>query len=325
MKILDQLMEHLKMMEGNKLKKKLDAKMEKKGPPKGIVVEKVEIEKEDPEEEMMGEDKMAYEDGAMEKMKKDDEEEMKESSEYEYKADLGSLFEGTEFSEEFRQKAAEIFEAAVTVRVREEVAKLQEEISIRALQESEELKEGLTDKVDGYLNYMVEQWMQNNELALDRGIRAELFESFITGMKGLFEQHYVNLPDDSVDVLQQALEANQALEAKLNEATEQLVEFSEVLRGIEKRDMIAEAAEDLSDIDAERFAELAEELSFEDGDTFKGKLGAIRESFFTKKKAKPLTESIVSDEPVTLTEDAPKKQIDPAMQAYLSAIKPLVK
>jgi hypothetical protein len=240
------------------------------------------------------------------------------SSEEVSKIDLGSLFEGEQFSEEFKGKAAELFEAAVAARVKQEMVAVQESLEQQALTESEELKEGLVDKVDGYLDYVVEQWMQNNALALDSGIKAELFESFVSGMKGLFEEHYINVPEQELDVLE-SLDAKAAeLEKQLEESVAKNAEYEAKLTEIAKQKQIEEASKELSDLEAERFKQLAEELAYDDAETFAKKLELVIENFVKTPKAKTtVVESVVTDAPVELKEEV---TIDPVMARYVSAL-----
>jgi hypothetical protein len=240
------------------------------------------------------------------------------SSEEVSKIDLGSLFEGEEFTEDFKSKAAELFEAAVAARVKQEMANVQKSLEEQALTESEELKEGLVDKVDGYLDYVVEQWMQNNELALDRGIKAELFESFVSGMKGLFEEHYINVPEQELDVLESLDEKASELEKQLEESVAKNAQYEAQLSEIAKQKQIEEASKGLSVLESERFKQLAEELAYDDEETFAKKLELVIENFVKAPKAKStVVESVVTDAPVELKEEA---TIDPIMARYVSAL-----
>ena len=174
------------------------------------------------------------------------------------------------------------------------------------LTESDELKEGLVAKIDGYLDYVVEQWMENNELALERGIRGELFESFMNGMKNLFEEHHVNVSDEQLDVIQEMRSEMEELTNRLDEMTEQNVELKQVFKEVERQSQIAEAVEGLSDLDAEKFKTLAEELVFDDGETFARKLEVVRENFFQKTETKKLNEGILDTEAEIITEETVK-------------------
>lgn len=231
------------------------------------------------------------------------------------KEDVDALLNGEELSEEFKQKAETIFEAAVVTRVKEEVARLEEEFDVKLAEQVEQIKEGLVEQVDGYLGYIAEQWIAQNEIALEAGMKSEILESFVEGLKGVFEQHYIEVPEEKFDVLGEMQEKLEALEAKLDEQVETNVQLSKQLSEQKRIAAIAEAADGLTDTEVEKFQGLAEELSFEDVESYKKKLQTIRENYFAK-QTNTIVESIVSDTPVTLTEDV--KHVDPAMKRYLS-------
>ena len=223
---------------------------------------------------------------------------------------VDQIFDGEELSEEFKNKVSTLIEAVVASRVAKERKQLEEEFELattelvqKTLTESEELKEGLVEKIDGYLDYVVEQWMENNELALERGIRGELFESFMNGMKNLFEEHHVNVSDEQLDVIQEMRSEMEELTNRLDEMTEQNVELKQVFKEVERQSQIAEAVEGLSDLDAEKFKTLAEELVFDDGETFARKLEVVRENFFQKTETKKLNEGILDTEAEIITEE----------------------
>ena len=226
---------------------------------------------------------------------------------------VDQIFDGEELSEEFKNKVSTLIEAVVASRVTKERKQLEEEFELattelvqKTLTESEELKEGLVEKIDGYLDYVVEQWMENNELALERGIRGELFESFMNGMKNLFEEHHVNVSDEQLDVIQEMRSEMEELTNRLDEMTEQNVELKQVFKEVERQSQIAEAVEGLSDLDAEKFKTLAEELVFDDGETFARKLEVVRENFFQKTETKKLNEGILDTEAEIITEETVK-------------------
>lgn len=195
----------------------------------------------------------------------EDEEDEDEDDEKNESFSVEQIFAGEELSEDFKNKVSALIEAVIADRVSKHKAKLDEKFELAkvelvqsTLTESEELKEGLVDKIDGYLDYVVEQWMENNELALERGIRGELFESFMTGMKNLFEEHHVNVSDEQLDVIEEMKSELSALSSRLDEMTEQNVELMQVIKEVERQSQIAEAAEGLSDLDVEKFKILAE-------------------------------------------------------------------
>lgn len=232
------------------------------------------------------------------------------------KEDMDALFTGEELTEEFKEKATTIFEAAVMVRVNEEVARLEEEFAAQLEEATAKQIEGLVEQVDGYLGYIAEQWIAQNELALENGIKSEIVESFITGMKGLFEEHYIDVPAEKYDVLGEMEQTIGSLEAKLDEQLATNVELTKQIAESTRSKIVAEAAEGLSAVEVEKFEALAEELTFESADAFSTKVKTIRESYFTKQTTE--VKSVVTDTPVeTLTEE---KKIDPQMAAYLSAL-----
>ena len=233
------------------------------------------------------------------------------------KEDMDALFTGEELSEEFKDKATTIFESAVMVRVKEEVSRLEEEYAARLEEETASQIEGLVEQVDGYLGYIAEQWIAQNELALENGIKSEIVEGFITGMKGLFEEHYIDVPEEKYDVLGEMESTIEALEAKLNEQVETNVALTKQVAETSRAQIVAEAAEGLSDVEAEKFQGLVEELSFDSVESFSTKVKTLRESYFTNKQTAEV-QSVVTDAPVeTLTED---KKLDPTMARYLSAL-----
>jgi hypothetical protein len=247
----------------------------------------------------------------------DEEEEEDEEDEEDEKNESFSveqIFAGEELSEDFKNKVSALIEAVIADRVSKHKAKLDEKFELAkvelvqsTLTESEELKEGLVDKIDGYLDYVVEQWMENNELALERGIRGELFESFMTGMKNLFEEHHVNVSDEQLDVIEEMKSELSALSSRLDEMTEQNVELMQVIKEVERQSQIAEAAEGLSDLDVEKFKILAEELVFEDGESFARKLDVVRENFFSKTESKKLNEGVLDTNTQIITEEVDVK------------------
>ena len=233
------------------------------------------------------------------------------------KEDIDALLNGEELSEEFRTKAETIFEAAVLARVNAEVARIEEEFAAKLDESVAENVEGLVEQVDGYLGYIAEQWIKENELALESGMKSEITESFIDGMKSLFEEHYVDIPEERFDVLGEMEQKMAELEAQLNEQVSANVEMSKTIAEAKRTDIVRTVSEGLSDTETEKFAGLVEELSYEDAESFESKVKTIRENYFTT-KATTAVKSVVTDAPVeTLTEE---KKIDPQMVKYLSAL-----
>ncbi|NDB58988.1 hypothetical protein EB001_11105 [bacterium] len=236
-----------------------------------------------------------------------------------FKEDVDALVNGEDLSEEFKAKAATIFEAAIVTRVKEEVTRLQEEFDAKLEEAVAQNQEGLVEKVDGYLSYVAEQWMENNEIALESGMKSDILEGFVSGLKGLFEEHYIDIPEEKFDVLGSMEETLADLQAKLDEQVAVNVELSKVINEATRESIIADGAEGLAETDKEKFFGLAEELAFEDSESFAKKVQTIRENYFTN-KASTIVESVVTDTPVeNLTEEV-KKPVDPSISKYMSVL-----
>ena len=235
--------------------------------------------------------------------------------------DVEALVNGEDLSEEFKAKAATIFEAAIVTRVKEEVARLEEEFDAKLEEAVAQNQEGLVEKVDGYLDYVVEQWMNENALALESGIKSEILEGFVAGLKNLFEESYIDIPEEKFDVLGAYEEQIGDLEAKLNEAVEANIAMAQVINEATRQSIIDDAADGLAETDKEKFYGLAEELAFEDAETFETKVQTIRENYFTNTTTSTIVESVVTDSPVELTEDVKKSvSTDPRINSYASVL-----
>jgi len=235
------------------------------------------------------------------------------------KEDMDALFNGEELTEEFRTKATTIFESAVMVRVKNEVARLEEEFESKLAEQVAKNTEGLVEQVDGYLGYVAEQWMAQNEIALERGIKSEILESFVSGMKSLFEEHYIDVPEEKYDLLGEMEEKVSELEAKLNEQVAANIDLSKTIAEAQRTEIVKAISEGLTDTEAEKFLSLVEELSYEDAESFENKVKTIRENYFTNKQT-TVVESVVTDTPVEILTEEKKPKTDPSMNAYLSAI-----
>lgn len=236
--------------------------------------------------------------------------------------DVAALFNGEDqLSEEFKTKAATIFEAAVVTRVKAELAKIEESFDARVATEVEVIKEGLSEKVDGHLDYIVEQWLSDNKVALTNGIKLEIYENFIEGMKKVFVENYVDVPEEKFDVVGSLEEKVAELTEKLNSVTESNVELHGKLKSINKAKSIDEASEGLTDVQIDKFKTLAEELTFEDDESFKVKLKTIRENYFSAKTTEEIdtTPVVVTDTPITEEVAKPTSYIDPSVSRYLTA------
>lgn len=234
-------------------------------------------------------------------------------------ADVAALTEGEELTEEFKEKAATIFEAAVVNRVKEELTKIDEQYQIRLNEEVEEIKEGLIEQIDGYLDYVVEQWIEQNEIALDQGLKSEVLEGFIGGLKNLFEEHYIDVPEEKYDVMGALQEEVQDLQSKLDEQINHNINLKQKVTGLQIKAIAESLAESLVETDKVKFFDLIEDLEVDSVESFERKAQVIKESYFVKKPAAPKTASFVSDNPVSLTEEVQPK-VDSSIKSYISVL-----
>ena len=233
--------------------------------------------------------------------------------------DVNALTEGGELSEEFKKKAATIFEAAVRAKLRSELEHLDETYTAKFNSEIEEAKNDMAEKVDDYLNYVVEEWMRKNEVPVAHRMKAEIAEGFITGLKTLFEDHNISVPDEQFDMLDAAAEKVDELESKLNEALETNIGLSKDNDELKRHEILLDVASDLADTEVEKFAGLAENINYENEADFREKVETIKESYFPKAQtsnnddtAAPVNEG---GTPTLEEGDVPQ-----TMAAYMSAI-----
>jgi hypothetical protein len=237
------------------------------------------------------------------------------------KEDIDALVEGEELSEEFKTKASTIFEAAVHQKVMEisteKIEDLEKEYQNDLQEEIVTFRDELTEKVDGYLNYVVEEWMKENELALDSSLKSELTEEFMGGLKTLFTEHYIEVPDEKVDIVESLYDKVEELEEKLNSQIDDNVKVTSELNEYRKNKILEEVCEDLADTQSEKMKTLVEGVSYEDdADDFENKVKTIKESYFpnqTKQDANVEQESDVPE-----TEETP--EMSNIMEAYSKAI-----
>ena len=230
------------------------------------------------------------------------------------KEDVEALCDGEDLSEEFKEKAATIFEAAVKSKTREEIGQIIAITQEEKEKEIETFKEELSDKVDSYLDYVVDEWTKENELAIERGLKGEIAEDFISGLKQLFEDHYIDVPDEKYDVLEAQSEKISELEGKLNEMMEKNIEIKESNQSLVREQVISEVSEDLADTEVEKFKSLVDDVEYTDTDSFRTKLDTLKENYFPK---------TTSDSRMSHEEDGSTAQdIDTTdtMKKYLSAI-----
>jgi len=227
-------------------------------------------------------------------------------------ADVAALTEGEELSDGFKDKAKTIFEAAVVSRLNEELERMHEDYAKALEQEIETVKSDLAEKVDEYLTYAVEGWMKKNQLAVESGIKAEMGESVLSGIKQVFVENYIDLPDEKVDLVDGLQEQLNKMESKLNESIEENVGLSRQVGGYIKNGIVTEIAEGLSLSQKEKLVSLAEAVEFDNEEAFKAKVSTLRESYFSTKPEKTTVSEDVQ------VENAP--EAGSAMDAYSQAI-----
>ena len=230
-------------------------------------------------------------------------------------ADVAALIEGTELSEEFAEKAKTIFEAAVKAKISEEYDRLVEHFANELDKQLEVAKSELSEEVNGTVNYAIGQWVEQNQVAIDRGIKNEITEDFIAGLKGLFEEHYISIPDDKVDVVEGMAESIREMETKLDEQVKANVKLQSRLNETAKTNILNTVSEGLADTQKDKLAALAEGVEFTTEEEFSKKVKTIKESYFTEKT---VTQSEVADE--TPVEGASDPEVSPAMAQYLDAM-----
>ena len=196
--------------------------------------------------------------------------------------DVNALTEGEGLSEEFKTKAATIFEAALKSKIRSELERLEEEYAEAYDSAISEAKDELAQKVDGYLTYVVEEWMKKNELAVEHRLKTELAEQFIVSLRKLFEEHDIAIPDERFDMLEAAATQADDMEGRLNEEIEKNVELTQKVNELSKNEILLDVASDLADTEVEKFAELAESVEYENAEDYRLKLGTIKDSYFPK-------------------------------------------
>jgi len=220
-------------------------------------------------------------------------------------------------SEEFKVKAATIFEAAVKSKIRSEIERIDEQVRSEKGSELDTFKEELTEKVDTYLNYVVEEWTKENELAIERGLKGEIAEDFISGLKQLFEDHYIDVPDDKYNVLEAQSEKISELEEKLNEAIQKSVNLTSSNETLVREQVISEVSEDLADTEIEKFKSLTQDVDFGSEESFREKLDTLKESYFPKVQPSNTSDETFGDEDGSTAQDVDTTD---AMRTYMSAI-----
>jgi len=271
-----------------------------------------EVDEDHGEEDDEEEDNPKYE---AKKLKKED-------LEIDVKDDIEAITNGEDLSEDFKTKASTIFEAAVSAKVLSEVNQRIDELETSYKKEITDAKEEhlstVTEKVDGYLNYVTEEWMKENELAVEKGIRSELVEDFMTGLKNLFTEHYIDIPEEKVDLVDDLFEKVEELEQKLDESINTSVDIKKELAEYKKAETLREVSEDLADTEKEKLGKLADGIDFEDKSQYSEKLEVIKENYFPKQQSETITEELENTE--VEEQDSSEPSVDPVMKRYVSSL-----
>jgi hypothetical protein len=272
------------------------------------IVEAKHEEEEDEEEEDKKKGKKEEDD------EDDDEEEMKE--EFDIDEDVNALLEGEELSEEFQEKARTIFEAALRSKVSDIKESLEEQYAAVLAEEVEEIKTELAERVDSYLEYVSDEWMQENALVIENGLKTEMTESFLQGMRSLFEEHYVTIPEEKYDVLESMVEKLDEMETKLNEQIEKNVSLNKRLAESVADGIFEQVADGLAATQKDKLASLAESVEFESEEEYREKLETLKESYFPSRVVAPSTKSDTLSEGVSVAHESHSQ----SMSAYLKTL-----
>ena len=274
------------------------------------IVEAKEEEEED--EEKSGKSKKKEDD--KEEEDDEDDEEMKE--EFDLDEDVNALLEGEELSEEFQEKARIIFESALRSKVAQIQEQIEEQYSIALAEEVEEIKSELSERVDAYLEYVAGEWMEENALVIENGLKTEMTESFLQGMRGLFEEHYVSIPEDKYDVLESMVEKLDEMETKLNEQIEKNVSLNKRLAESVADGIFEQVADSLADTQKDKLASLAESVEFGSEEEYREKLEILKESYFPSRIASPISKT----ESLSESADVSPELVSGTMAAYLRTL-----
>ena len=293
---------------------------------KGAVKEEEELPEdqvvsEEPttEEEIVAEEPTTEEEVVSEEETTEEEVVVEDAVEVNVDEDINALIEGEELSEEFQAKARTIFEAAIKSKVSEIKEELKNEYEQSLIEQVASIKEEITDRADAYLEYVAEEWLEDNALAVEQGLKTEMTESFLNGMKGLFEDHYVTIPEEKYDVLHSMVEKLDEMEDKLNEQIKNNVALNKRLAESSADVILADVSEGLALSQKEKLASLAENVEFESETDYREKLGTLKESYFPTKTSTPKSTSENLSEEVS-TDEVASQDVNPTMQAYLNTL-----
>jgi len=296
-----------------------------------------EVEHEDEEE---GVDEGEHEDGEdeeeMEESKKsvkemdDEDEEEEKEIKASYKEEIDLLVNSTEgLTEDFKNKASTIFEAAFTSKIRETTEKLEEQYQVQLVEETDAIRADLVEKVDSYLDYAVNEWVKDNEVAIDSGLRTEITEDFMGALKTLFTEHYIEVPESKVDLFDTLEKESSELNNELQESKSEIETLKEEIESLNREKVLAEASEDLTTTQAVKLASLVEGIEFADVDTFARKVETIKDSIFSGKQIEEQNEKtedgIIESTEIVEEGNDTKSDLSPTMQKYSDALSRLIK
>ena len=270
-----------------------------------------EAAKEEDEEEDDEED-----DDEDEEEDDDEEDDENVKEEFDIEEDVNALLAGENLSEEFQEKARTIFEAAIRSKVYEIKESLEEQYSAVLVEELQEIKSELAERVDAYLEYVASEWMEENALSVEQGLKTEMTESFLTGMKGLFEEHYVSIPEEKYDVIESMVEKLDEMETKLNEQIEKNVSLNKRLAESVADGIFEQVSDGLADTQKDKLASLAESVEFESEKEYREKLETLKESYFPSRVASPSTKADTLSEGVDIAHET----YSGSMEAYLKTL-----
>jgi hypothetical protein len=237
------------------------------------------------------------------------------------KDDVKALFGEEDLSEEFKEKAATIFETAVVTKINEHIENYKSTINESFAQDTQAIKDELSEKMDTYLDYVVESWAKDNELAIEQGLKAELTEDFMSGLKNLFEDHYIDIPETKVDVVEELAAKNEELQSQLNAEMEKNMEAKKAIEENDQQKIIDQVTEGLAETQKEKFQTLAEGVEFNDKESFQKKLSIIKESYFSVDNDKEVADLVgETDEPLDEEAKPEGSSLDPKMAGYAAAI-----
>jgi len=246
----------------------------------------------------------------------DDKEEMKEKKKVKVKEDIDAIFSGESLSEEFKTNAKAIFEAAITAKVEEAKTSLEEEYATKLETEVASINENLVTKVDEYLEYVVSEWMEENKLAVEKGIKAELAEDFMIGLKNLFTEHYVDIPEEKVDVVEQFAEQVEVLESELDKAVTENANLNAQISVYKKEQVVSEVSEGLSEVQSAKLKSLAEGIEFVSEQDYKQKLLLTKKKYFDESTQDTVKKAAPMDDDVSTIEES----FTPVMNHYVQNI-----